>query len=99
MYLEGARWNRQTFSLDESFPKILYDTLPILIMQPILKSDKSIELLNYYEAPIYKTNDRRGVLSTTGHSTNFVMFIELKTNKLARHWINRGTACLCQLND
>lgn len=69
-------------------------------MMPMLKSDVSLEESRIqYDTPIYKTTLRRGELSTTGHSTNFVMFIELNTIKPSEHWIRRGTACLCQLDD
>jgi len=37
LFLEGARWDRKLQILNESYPKILFDTIPIICFRPGIK--------------------------------------------------------------
>uniref|UniRef100_A0A670HY63 Dynein heavy chain C-terminal domain-containing protein n=2 Tax=Podarcis TaxID=42163 RepID=A0A670HY63_PODMU len=52
-----------------------------------------------YECPLYRTPERSGTLSSTGISTNFITVVNLPSLIAPSHWITRGVALLCQLDD
>lgn len=81
--------------MDEARPKELYSSMPVINLQPTVNRVKPTS--GIYTAPTYKTVARYGVLSTTGHSTNYIMPIEIPTDKDEAHWINRGVALVTQL--
>jgi len=78
-------------------PKILWDALPVVWLQP--KGKDEIKEGRRYRCPLYKTSERRGTLSTTGHSTNYVLPFLIPTQEHPTHWIKRGVAMLCQLDN
>jgi dynein heavy chain len=113
LFLEGARWGVDTHQLEESNPRELYISIPLIHLAPNFKKDvPAIEGIpeqytgvragtaHVYNCPVYKTSFRQGTLSTTGHSTNFVMFIRIpiSIDTKQKHWIKRGVALLTQLD-
>ena len=70
--------------------------MPIIQLLPA--ADRVAPEEGIYFCPVYKTLTRAGTLSTTGHSTNFVMPIEVPSDKPMEHWIKRGVALMCALD-
>jgi len=97
MYMEGCKWDTGTEVLAESDPKVLFTMCPMVWFIPIKAVDKNA--VNVFKMPLYLTMDRKGILATTGHSTNFVDYVNLPTEKSTAHWTKRGAALLCALND
>ncbi len=95
MYLEGARWDNNLHILNHSKPKELYTDLPLMWLVPV--ADRVPPKIGVYNCPVYKVLSRAGTLSTTGHSTNFVMFIELPSADLEDQWIKAGVAAFLAL--
>jgi len=103
LFLEGARWDCETHELSTQKPKVLLTPMPVLYLETMKKEDilsrHGPKVLDngdpLYKCPVYKTLVRKGVLATTGHSTNFVLPIRLPTSKSQAYWIKRGTALIC----
>lgn len=143
LFMEGARWDPDARALAEARPKVLYETFPLIWLnpQPDRVPPKSGErstciagmhkrttqperrphaklhsrpctsaFTGVYMCPVYKTLLRAGALSTTGHSTNFVLYLDLPSQEACNgiysqyaetyspHWIKRSVALFCSLN-
>lgn len=97
LFMDGGRWDRKIFAIGEQFPKILNDNMPAMWLYPKMKTE--FEEGTRYKCPLYKTLERKGVLATTGHSSNFVLAFYLPSDKPSAHWIKRSVALLLQLDN
>eukprot|EP00392_Amoebophrya_sp_AT5.2_P010587 g10652.t1 len=95
MFFDGAKWDMENMCLGEQDYGIMYNVCPLINFIP--SKDHKINP-EQYMCPFYKTSIRAGTLSTTGHSTNFVVPIELDTMELPSYWTLKGTALLSMLN-
>jgi len=93
LFMEACRWDWDNMKLTDSKPGEMFATLPVLQLTPVCDY---VVPLEDYTAPVYKTKVRAGMLSTTGHSTNFVMAVHLPTDKDPDYWVNKGSALMCQ---
>ncbi|KAG2454516.1 hypothetical protein HYH02_000363 [Chlamydomonas schloesseri] len=106
LFLEGAGWDRVGGCLTEPEPKQLYCPAPAIWFKTVRTADSKPTAS--YACPVYRTADRRGVLATTGHSTNFLMTVRLPLDvgpgaeprvvqRRSDHWVLRGVAMLTSL--
>lgn len=96
LFIEGCRWNDRKHYLTDSKPKELFSQLPMMHLIPFEEKNKKDES-EIYKCPLYKVVSRSGTLSTTGHSTNFVMYIDLPTANTSEEWICSGVAAFLAL--
>jgi len=93
LFMEGARWNKQEARLDESEPKKLFVTMPVIYVTATTPRDLKALGINYgphgpYNSAVYKyprRNDR------------YLIFrLLLKTEQHPYHWKLRGVCLLAQ---
>ncbi|MCO5581018.1 hypothetical protein L7F22_034894 [Adiantum nelumboides] len=97
LFLEGCGWDSTQKCLCESKPKLIHVPAPIVWLKP--SPLNKLQTFSHYNCPVYRTAERRGVLATTGHSTNFLMKIRLPSKEPPSHWTLRGVAMICSLSD
>ena len=73
LYMDGCRWDMETMKVVDSIPGEMNSELPMLHMEPNM--DIVQDPLDY-DAPLYKTSERAGVLSTTGIIHFLLLFLD-----------------------
>lgn len=88
MQLQGARWDPNTNSIEDSYPKQQFSVIPVVncVAKQILetKDEKGI-----FQCPIYKTELR---------GATFVDYAQLKTKQPPRKWILAGVAIILDVD-
>ena len=95
LFMQGARWDVSAARVEDSEPKVALVRFPVIWLEPVGLGIQAASLEGTYACPLYKTSVRAGELSTTGHSTNFVLFLALPTKQHGDYWVRRGAALLC----
>ncbi|KAK3924935.1 Dynein heavy chain 10, axonemal [Frankliniella fusca] len=83
LYLEGARWDSEGQCLARSFPKVLQEELPIVMVIPI--EAYRLKLQNTIKTPVYTTSMRRNAMGV-----GLVFVADLSTEEHSSHWILQG---------
>ena len=83
LFVEGARWDTSTGSLEEAYMKELYPKLPVMQVKaaPIDKVDYK----GLYVCPCYKTQDR---------GPTYVFSPAIKSKEPSTKWVMAGVALL-----
>ncbi|KAK1792527.1 hypothetical protein P4O66_012465 [Electrophorus voltai] len=96
MFMDASRWDDAGMVMDDALPRVTNPMLPVVHFEP---RRNYVPEPSLYHAPLYKTSARAGTLSTTGHSTNFVVTVMLPSNRPSDYWISKASALLCQLSE
>ena len=82
--LEGASWDKNGNSIEESIPKQQYSALPVVWCKALLiqegKEEKGV-----FKAPVYMT---------TARFTSYVFMSQLRTRQPAEKWVLAGAALI-----
>jgi dynein heavy chain len=111
LYMAGARWDDDNMVVEDSFPKVLWDEMSAIWLKPVDKAKDASNPDGCYQCPVYKTSERKGVLSTSGHSSNFILWLEIPAHipesvrdkcegtSFEDFWTKRGVALISQTDD
>lgn len=103
-FIEGAIWDYEVHRIAFPRPKELFSAMPTFWLKPVQNRQystgdfrKTTAADGIYQCPLYKILTRAGTLLTTGHSTNYVMNMELPSDQEPDVWIRAGVAMFLAL--
>ena len=91
LFFDGCKWDEFGQTLVDVNPSTQYSKCPVLHLIP---KENFTPPSTDYICPVYRTSERAGVLSTTGHSTNFVVSLGIPSAVSPDKWTLRGAALL-----
>eukprot|EP01060_Flectonema_neradi_P004124 TRINITY_DN12705_c0_g1_i2.p1 TRINITY_DN12705_c0_g1~~TRINITY_DN12705_c0_g1_i2.p1 ORF type:complete len:4231 (+),score=761.72 TRINITY_DN12705_c0_g1_i2:111-12803(+) len=95
LFADSFQYDRQKELMEDPIPGESYSSLPVVHLLPEEHHKPSP---GCFACPTYITTSRKGVLSSLGASTNFIICVETPTDRGSDHWIRKGAAMVCQLN-
>ncbi|KAG7211512.1 hypothetical protein KM043_010780 [Ampulex compressa] len=96
LFIDAGRWDFRFMILVDANRGEMNPPFPVIHINPVLQLPEDD---SRYVCPLYKTNIRAGVLSTTGHSTNFVLALLVPSARRQSYWVLKGTALLIEIAD
>lgn len=95
LFIEGCRYDFKHGRVEDSRPGEMFTEAPVIYFNP---TENYVPDPYDYSMPVYKTTLRAGTLSTTGHSTNFIIYIDVPTKQKPEYWNLNGAAFICAMN-
>jgi len=96
LFLEGAMWNQSQKILTDLPAGQLFRQMNVINFIPV-DEVKEYEKKKYL-CPVYKTAERKGVLTTTGLSSNFILAVTLPCSEdNPDKWTLRGAALITEI--
>lgn len=103
LHIKGARWSLESDCIDEALPRQFFAPLPTVELRPVARQPKAAldaktDGNEYeYNAPVFHIASQSIERQSSSFTSNFVMFLDLKSHQSPTHWIYRSTAIYCQL--
>eukprot|EP00644_Phytophthora_capsici_P004659 jgi/Phyca11/7444/fgenesh1_pm.PHYCAscaffold_19_\ len=103
LWLQGAKWSPTRRLVEDAKPGEMFSAMSIVHFLPATSAVASNPTgspgVMMYPCPVYKTSVRQGTLSTTGISTNYVIAVQLPSDKPPNYWVMMGAAFLLNLDN